>query len=75
MCLKHLQSLMFRQGGVLSPYLFSVYMDDLPHKLNNTDTGCCIGNLTLNHIMYADDLCCFAASAGGLQDLLDVCSN
>ena len=26
-------------------------------------------------IMYADDLCCFAASAGGLQDLLDVCSN
>ena len=26
-------------------------------------------------IMYADDLCCFAASAEGLQDLLDVCSN
>ena len=26
-------------------------------------------------IMYADDLCCFPASAGGLQDLLDVCSN
>ena len=25
--------------------------------------------------MYADDLCCFAANAGGLQDLLDVCSN
>ena len=25
-------------------------------------------------IMYADDLCCFAASAGGLQDLLNVCS-
>ena len=26
-------------------------------------------------IMYADDLCCFVGSAGGLQDLLDVCSN
>ena len=64
-----------RQGGVLSPYLFSVYMDGLSDKLNNTDAGCCIGNLTLNHIMYADDICCFAASAGGLQDLLDVCSD
>ena len=41
----------------------------------HTAAECCIGNLTLNHIMYADDLCCFAASAGGLQDLLDVCSN
>ena len=64
-----------RQGDVLSPYLFSVYMDDLSDKLNNTDAGCCIGNLTLNHIIYADGLCCFAANAGGLQDLLDVCSN
>ena len=63
------------QGSVLSPYLFSVYMDGLSDKLNNTDAGCCIGNLTINHIMYADDLCCFAASAGRLQDLLDVCSN
>ena len=25
--------------------------------------------------MYADDLCCLATSAGGLQDLLDVCRN
>ena len=57
-----------RQGGALSPYLFPMYMDDLSNKLNNTDAGCCIGNLTLNHIMYARNLCCFAASAGGLQD-------
>ena len=47
-----------RQGGVLSPYLFSVYMDGLSDMLNNTDAGCCIGNLTLNRLMYADDLCC-----------------
>ena len=24
-----------RQGGILSPYLFCVYMDDLSKKLNN----------------------------------------
>ena len=64
-----------RQGGALSPYLFFVYMDDLSDKLNNTDAGRCIGDLTLNYITYADDFCCLAASAGGLQDLLDVCNN
>ena len=47
-------------------------MDDLSDTLNNTDAGCCIRNITLHHIIYADNLCCFA---GGLQDLLDVCSN
>ena len=29
----------------------------------------------LNHIIYADDLCCFSPSLDGLQDLLNSCSN
>ena len=32
-----------RQGGILSPYLFCVYMDDLSKKLNNVNAGCFMG--------------------------------
>ena len=29
----------------------------------------------VNHIIYADDICCFSPSVAALQDLLDVCEN
>ena len=64
-----------RQGGVLSPYLFALYIDDLSVKLTCVKAGCFLGNSRLNHIIYADDLCCFSPSLDGLQDLLNVCSN
>ena len=44
-----------RQGGILSPYLFCVYMDDLSKKLNNVDAGCFMGTALINNLMYADD--------------------
>ena len=45
-----------RQGGILSPYLFNVYMDDLGQSLNCCKTGCLSGEIMINHLMYADDL-------------------
>ena len=39
-----------RQGGVLSPYLFAVYLDDLSNELNNIKAGCYIGEALLNHL-------------------------
>ena len=45
-----------RQGGVLSPYLFNVYMDGLSTTLNTCQTGCYSGVSKVNHLMYADDL-------------------
>ena len=45
-----------RQGGILSPYLFCVYMDDLCKKLNNVNAGRFMGTELINNLMYADDL-------------------
>ena len=63
-----------RQGGVLSPYVFAIYIDDLSVELNKLQAGCCIGNNLINHILFADDLCCFSASLDGLQSIVDICS-
>ena len=45
-----------RQGGILSPYLFNVYVDDLSVKLDSCHVGCYFSGGCINHIMYADDL-------------------
>jgi hypothetical protein len=63
-----------RQGGILSPYLFNVYMDDLSKRLNECKTGCINGLLLLNHLMYAEDLVIFMPYSGGLQMFLKICS-
>ena len=61
-----------RQGGVLSPYLFAVYLDDLFNELN-IEAGCYIGEVLLNHLMFADDICVLCPSVRWLQRILDVC--
>ena len=52
-----------RQGGILSLYLFCVYMDDLSNKLNDIKVGYTIGATLINHLMYADDLVLLSPSA------------
>ena len=62
-----------RQGSILSPFLFAVYMNQLSQTLNKLNIGCFIGQHCLNHILFADDICCIASSCKGLQKLLVVC--
>ena len=63
----------FRQGRVLSPHLFAVYLDDLFLELTNIKVGCCcIGEVLLNHLMFADDVCVFCPSVCWLQGIVDV---
>ena len=56
-----------RQGGILSPYLFCIYVDELSKMLNNEHVGCFVGTMLVNHLMYADDLVLLSPSAAGLS--------
>ena len=62
-----------RQGGVLLPKLFAIYVDDLSQDLAMCKYGCYIDDQCINHVMYAGDICLLAPSAIGLQRMLDVC--
>ena len=62
-----------RQGGIFSPYLFNVYVDNLSSMLNKCNVGCYFGRLLVNHIMYADDLVLLSLSVAGLSKLLQIC--
>ena len=62
-----------KQGGILSPLFFNVYMDNLSSQLSAQYIGCSAGDVVVNHMLYADDIALFALSAKGLQQLLDMC--
>ena len=62
-----------RQGSILSPYFFNVYVDDLSGKLNDMNIGCMVGALIVNHLLYADDLVLISPSSRGLHRLLGEC--
>ena len=62
-----------RQGGILSPYLFSLYVDDLSKELNCLRVGCVMGDMIINHILYADDIVLISPSSRGLDELLICC--
>ena len=61
------------QGGILSPQLFAIYVDDLSHELTLCKSGCNINDQCMNHVMYADDICLMAPSAIGMQKMLEAC--
>ena len=61
------------QGGVLSPVLFAVYVDDFIERLNDNTAGYFIGDLYLDCSMYADDLILISASVSILQKMIFIC--
>ena len=64
-----------RQGGVLSPLLFDVYVNELSELLNKSGIGGNLGGTLINHMLYADDICIVSLSSSGLQHLLNICSD
>jgi len=63
-----------RQGGVLSPFLFSRYIRELVSRVTSSKIGCNIGGLFYNLLAYADDMVLLAPSWYALQQLIDLLS-
>ena len=65
-----------RQGECLSPFLFSIYLNDLEEEINlNGADGIDIGMVKLFLLLYADDIVLFAHSPDELQSLLETLQN
>ena len=62
-----------RQGSVLSPALFSVYMDDLLLRLRKSGVGCHMGGVFCGVVGYADDLLLMAPSRSAMETMLEIC--
>ena len=62
-----------RQGGILSPAFFNVYMNNLSVSLDHSGIGSSLGGNLIIHLCYVDDLCLIALSLSGMQCLLDSC--
>ena len=64
-----------RQGGILSPHLFCLYIDDLIQRLNRSNTGCNLNGQMINNLGYADDMTLLSPSPKGLQALVNICED
>ena len=64
-----------KQGGVLSPVLFCLYIDGLLTALSKAGVGCFIGENFVGALAYADDIVLLAPSASALRTMLSVCDN
>ena len=62
-----------KQGGVLSPKIFTIYMDELIRRLRAQGIGCNFINLFLACLLYADDMCLIAPTRSAMQRMLDIC--
>ena len=62
-----------RQGGILSPVFYSIYVDELIHILSSLNVGCFICGIFVAALLYADDMALVSPSVKGLQRLLRAC--
>ena len=62
-----------RQGGILSPFLFNIYIDSIIAALQHSDLGCHIDDVYIGCLAYADDIILISASVVKLQRILDLC--
>ncbi len=64
-----------KQGSVISPLFFTLYVDELVNRLQHSGFGCRIGNKYYGIVIYADDIFLLSPTAFGLQKMLNMCNS
>ncbi|XP_052758207.1 uncharacterized protein LOC128202323 [Galleria mellonella] len=62
-----------RQGGLTSPKLFNLYINDLIVGLSSSRVGCHVDNVCINNISYADDMVLLTPTIRALRQLMYMC--
>ena len=62
-----------RHGSVLSPALFSIYIDEILVNIRNLGVGCYVGELFMGAMGYAYDLLLPAPSRTAMQMMFQAC--
>ena len=64
-----------RQGGVLYPWLFLCFNNDLPDVLMSSNYGITTHDIHCNSILVADDITLLSLRVGGLQNMINTIEN
>ena len=64
-----------KQGSVISPFLFSIYIDNLFSKLKHLGLGCHVGLTYACAFGYADDIALVSPSIYGLKKRISICES
>ena len=62
-----------KQGGIISPVLFCVYIDQLLINLASSGVGCYVGLNFVGALAYADDIVLLAPTPTAMRKLLSIC--
>ena len=61
-----------KHGGIISPVLFNIYLDDLSMHLNSSRIGGYSETALINHLCFAYDLCIISLSSSRMWQLLHI---
>ena len=64
-----------KQGGVISPRMFTIYIDQLLLRLKKSGIGCHIHGKYMGSLGYADDVTLLSPSIRGLNRMLSICED
>ena len=62
-----------KQGSIMSPALFNIFINDLLTELASCGSGVKIGKNTFNALAYADDINLISLCVMDLQNLINIC--
>jgi hypothetical protein len=64
-----------KQGCVLSPILFCMYINELTKMLRDNNVGSCIFDVRISCLFWADDVVLIADNENDLQNMLNIASD